>query len=159
MEKVDASALQVRCLQLPLSGMNLLLPNTCVAEVAEYQEPIPAPHAPNWMLGMLMWRGSSIPLISFEQLLGGEQLVRGSHVRMAIFNSFSGNRGLPFYAMELQGIPRIVNVRDEDIEQREQQHADLAPVQCRVVVEGDETIIPDLDIVEGMLIQLGLGQD
>lgn len=158
-KKSAATELLVRCLLLPLRGMSLLVPNTCVAEIAEYETPVPTPHAPNWMQGMLMWRGSSIPVISFEQLLGNDEQVRGSHLRMAIFNSFSGNRNLPFYAIELQGIPQIINVREEDLVQREQQHADLAPIQCRVVVEGEESIIPDLDIVEGMLLQLGLGRE
>lgn len=160
MEKRESSELIVRCLQLPLQGMSLLVPNTCVAEITDYEPPVPTPHAPAWMRGMLMWRGSSVPLISFEQLMGDESPTgRGSQGRIAVFNSFSGNRSLPFFAMELQGIPHIMNLGAEDLEQRELKHADLATVQCRVVVDGEESIIPDIDIIEGMLLQLGLGRE
>ncbi len=157
MAQSDTSELLIRCLLLPLRGMKLLVPNTCVAEVAPYEAPVPTPHAPAWMQGMLLWRGSSVPLVSYEGLLGSGEGVRSSQARIAVFNSFGGHAALPFFALELQGIPRLLQATEESMTRREQEHADLAPVQCRVVVEGDEAIIPDLDIIEGMLLQLGLG--
>jgi len=58
----------VRCLLIPISGGQLLLPNSVVAEVFPYNEPERvAENQPNWLLGLIDWRNQRIPLLSIEE--------------------------------------------------------------------------------------------
>ena len=57
----------VRSQIITLNGFNLVLPNTCIAEVINYIEPTPVEDAPEWFLGNILWRGITIPIVSFEE--------------------------------------------------------------------------------------------
>src|SRR5690606_40453141 len=54
-------------LLLPLADRTLLLPNVAVAELIAYQTPQEIAHAPDWLLGRIIWRDLSLPLVSFER--------------------------------------------------------------------------------------------
>jgi chemosensory pili system protein ChpC len=148
--------LMVRCLQLPLRGLQLLVPNTTVAEVTGYLAPESMPQAPRWLLGTILWRGISAPLISYELLLGRESTLHSAHRRIAIINSLSANSLLPFIAVEIQGIPRLVQVKEDMLRVRDSDSDKKPMVASSVTLEGKHTIIPDLEVIEKMLLQLGI---
>lgn len=60
----------VRAQLLPLTGMHLVLPNTCIAEVINLQSIEPIKKSADWLLGMTSWRGIHIPVMSFETANG-----------------------------------------------------------------------------------------
>ncbi len=151
-----AAGVAVRCLIVPLSGATLILPNTAVAEVAEYRAPQPIGAAPGWLLGMMQWRGRSIPLLTFEQFVGLPAGAAGVHARAIVCNTLSGNVTLPFVALLAQGIPRLTGVKAEVLEPTDQDGAEQEAVAARVRFAGEEALIPDLDAIERMLIRLGI---
>ena len=57
----------IRTQIIPLTDMNLVLPNTSIAEVIGYSKPSPVKKSPDWFLGMMNWRGLTIPIVSFEK--------------------------------------------------------------------------------------------
>jgi chemosensory pili system protein ChpC len=150
----ELAAISVRCLAVDLYGVNLLLPNTLVAEVTEITTVNRAAHAPEWMAGFVIWRGRSVPLVSFEQLLGMEALHRHDDNRMVILNTLNGNLRVPFIAMEIQGLPRLSLVKHGMLEFDEGEKNSGHVVLSTLRVEGESMIVPNIDVIERMLEEL-----
>lgn len=146
----------VRSLIIPLNGVTLLLPNTAVAEVSNYKMPQPIGDAPAWLLGMMLWRGRSVPLLAFEPFLGRTAGVGGVHARAAVCNTLNANPVLPFVAILAQGIPRLQELKSGMVESVARGGEGPAVVAARVLVDGREAIIPDLDVLERQLLQMGI---
>jgi chemosensory pili system protein ChpC len=146
----------VRSLIVPLNGTTLVLPNTAVAEVSDYKTPQPIADAPAWLLGMMLWRGRSIPLLACEPLLGGSAGVGGVHARAVVCNTLNGNSQLPFIAVLSQGIPRLQELKSDTVEVVAAADDDSAVVAARLLLGGREAVIPDLDVMERQLLQLGV---
>lgn len=146
----------VRSQLIPLAGMKLLLPTTCIAEIVAWQTPAAVEAAPDWLLGTISWRGLAIPLLSFEVANGlprGE-VARGG--RIAVMNGIGGDADLPFYALQVQGIPHLIPVEGAGIEARAEPDAAYPLVLDYAMLQGQEVVIPDQDGVEAMIKAAGL---
>ena len=145
-------------LMLPIYSKCLLLPNVTVAEVVPFIRPEKIEQAPPWLIGMSSWRGCAIPLITFEQANGGAPIdLQTFHPsrRIAMINSTSGRDKLPFFAMVLQQIPRLVRVSPEEI--FEESDFEKGPCELMIVrVNGELASIPNLDEVEKMICESGV---
>lgn len=155
--KEEIAELRVRCLSLPLHNMTLLLPNTVVAEVLDYREITAAEYTPEWLPGTLVWRGRNVPLVSFEKLLGKQQAPRSDETRYVVCNTLNGNARLPFIALQIEGIPHLKVVTNDDIANidSEQQQPERV-VQAYLRLQGESVIVPNLDVLEKMLEHLGV---
>ena len=100
----------VRTQVIPLTGMNLVLPNTSIAEVINYSTPSPVKNSPDWYLGVVSWRGINIPLVSFEKANDVKAARKSKSTRIAVLNGVSGNDKLSFYGVVVQGIPRLASL-------------------------------------------------
>lgn len=146
---------QLHTLLIPLAGASLLLPNTAVAEVVNYQAPDRVADAPEWLLGLLTWRDRRIPVVGFEALAGAgaPQAVRQS--RIAVLNTLNGDSALPYVAVLTQGIPQL---RALDAEALEGEVTPRGVVHARVRIRGTETaLIPNLDELERRVLRLQSG--
>ena len=152
----ELNDLTVRCLLLPLYNMNLLVPNTIVAEVIDNRQVESASQMPEWMSGMLPWRGRNIPVVSFAQLLGQNAVRRSDDTRYVICNTLNGNARVPFIALDVQGIPHFRLVTNEmlelDSEESEQEPAVLVSLR----LNKERVIVPNLDVLEKMVEHLGI---
>lgn len=148
--------LALRCLILPLQGMTLMLPNTVVAEVTDMPTATPAAHSPDWLVGFISWRGRNIPLVSFERLLGQKASAHYGQHRMVVCNTLTKNPRLPFVAMVMQGLPHLSLVKHSmltyDAEAKEKEAVVLAHMR----LEGETVIVPNIDVIEKMLENLGV---
>ena len=152
----ELAELKVRCLSLPLHNMTLLLPNTVVAEVIDYKEPEIAPQMPEWLEGMVSWRGRNVPVISFEKLLGQEQAFHSDETRYVVCNTLNGNPHVPFIILRIDGIPHLSLVSSDMLEMdSEEAHPERA-VQAYLRVRGESVIVPNIDVLERMLEHLGI---
>ncbi len=145
----------VRSQLIPLEDMRLLLPTTCVAEIIDWQVPEPVDDAPVWWLGMLEWRGLRIPLLSFEAANGrsrGEISRRG---RIAVLNGIGGDPELPFYALQLQGIPHLTLVDQASIDTITEAEESLPLVLEYATLQEQAVLIPDQDKLEALLKSAG----
>lgn len=153
----ELDELSIRCLVLPLSSLTLLVPNTLVAEVIDYRPAESAGHMPEWMSGMLTWRGRSVPVISFERLLGDTVEFPAQERRYVICNTLNNNERMPFIALELQGIPHLTQVSntmldyDPDPEGSQSEPVVLA----RLRLNEESVMVPNIDVMEKMLEHLG----
>lgn len=148
--------LVVRSQMVPLEGMQLVMPTTCIAEIVSYQAPEPVADAPEWLLGMMDWRGLRIPLISFEAANGAAAAEASKRSRIAVLNGLNGDPELPFYGLLVQGIPRLM-VLDETAISAIAEAGELPPLAIeQAQVQEQDVLIPDQDKLEAMLKAQGL---
>lgn len=137
---------------MPLNDEQLVLPNTAIAEIIGFSQPDAVPssvkNAPDWLLGMLAWRGLSVPVIAFERMVGGKYETPGSRARLAVLNVVGGIQGVPFIAVPTQTIPQLMQINQASISVVDETGKTNPAVACRVVVAGNAAIIPDMDEVE-----------
>lgn len=143
----------VHCLQIPLHGELILLPNAAVAEVTGYVRPEPLPDAPDWYLGKIEWRERKVPLVSFEIASGGGAVSGGTGARIAVLNTLNANPRVPYIAIVTQGIPSLKLVRERQIT-----NDDVMPrrpsVASVVKLDGNSLLIPDIDDLEKRIERL-----
>ena len=137
----------IRCMQLPLHHLHLLLPNSAVAEIIGYTEPEPAYRSEGWFDGRIAWRGVMVPVISFEKLCGMPAVEPGSRSRVAIvYNHTSQNESIPYLGIILQDIPRAYLAEKERmLGGMEKTECDY--VACRADPMLEDLVIPDLDAI------------
>lgn len=152
----ELNDLTVRCLLLPLYNMTLLVPNTMVAEVIDYKPADSAAQMPEWITGILPWRGKNIPVVSFEHLLGQDVIFRSDDNRYVICNTLNGNARVPFIAIEVQGIPYLSMVNNEMLEPDNENNDEEPAVLVSLRLNKERVIVPNLDVFEKMIEHLGI---
>jgi chemosensory pili system protein ChpC len=147
---------KVRSQLIPLNGMSLVVPTTCIAEVVSYREPEPIENAPEWLLGHIFWRGIEIPLVSFE---AGNDLPRGElqrRARIIVLNGITGDDDLAFFAIVSQDIPRLMLLDAANVSAQAEPATDYPLVLEQTLVNGQEAVIPDLKQLESMVKAQGI---
>lgn len=143
----------VPVLMLPSRSKNLILPNVNVAEIISGGEAEPVANTPDWFIGMVSWRGQSVPLISFERLNGDLDQAPANSGYIAILNGISGREELPFFAVMCAGIPRQSRIVEEDLavdDNAEGGHVELS----RVLLAGESGVIPDIEVIEAQICRV-----
>lgn len=143
---------QIASLLIPMIGRPLLLPNVAVAEIVTWDEPEKTEDAPPWMLGTVDWRGIPLPVVSLELMNDSEIEDADVGQRLAVINGV-GEYKKSFYAISVQGIPRLVRVFPEELGNEEMATEDQA-YDMLVMVSGERAVIPDLESVERALNQI-----
>jgi chemosensory pili system protein ChpC len=140
---------EIPSLLIPMLGRPMLLPNLAVAEIATWEDPSPVGGMPEWFIGHYAWRGIEIPMISLELMNDPtyEDATQGR--RVAVLNGLGGAPS-DFYAVVVQGIPRLVRAYPAEIG-KEEQPEDQPAFALLVSVSGERAMIPDLDYVEKQL--------
>jgi chemosensory pili system protein ChpC len=147
---------QIKCLLLPVTGRSVIVPNSAVAEIITQQDITPAGDAPDWYLGTGRWRGSDIPLIAFDRLVGEREDVPEPAGRFVVLFGLEREGAPGFYGIRIDQLPRTETV---DAERLRPADGDAHPseyVHTRAVVAGDrECLIPDLDALGRTLGRYG----
>ncbi len=143
---------ELSCVMIPLKDAQLLLPNVCVAEILPWRRVKALSDTPPWCLGLLGWRGEMVPVVRFETLNGTPGDPRKSGRCMVVMNRARNERGLPFYALAAEGLPRMVQLTADDMAN---ESCKLGPAEQVVVKVGTETaVIPNLDVIETQVAKL-----
>lgn len=150
------AAMAVRSQLIPVTGVDIILPNVAVAEVISYSQAEPVTGKPEWLLGMLAWRDRMVPLVAFEAVCGRPLPETGRGAKIAILNTVTGQRGLEFYGILLQGIPHLLSA-DAACVSAVEGDADHPAILARAEVHGQPAVIPNLDTLEAMIAE-ALGQ-
>jgi len=137
------------CLLVPIQGKNLIFPNVNIAEVISMVEPVPVENSPSWFLGFFNWRGEQIPLISFEKASKMMDYKNSRTARMAVINATGLSEGSDFFAMVIQGIPRMVRISEDDVEQSGPGSTSTEIMEVKTVA-GNATI-PNLKYLESKI--------
>lgn len=137
---------EVASLLVPMVARPMLVPNVTVAEIVDWEAPVRRDNDPDWMLGMFSWRGVDIPLVSLELMNDPDEDEGFSGSRIAVLNGV-GTSKQGFYAVCVQGIPRLVRVYPAEIGGEEKVN-DAPAFEMMVTVNGEKAMIPNLDYVE-----------
>ena len=143
---------ELSCVMIPLKDTQLLLPNVCVAEILPWRRVKALSDTPPWCLGLLGWRGEMVPVVRFETLNGAPGEPRKSGRCMVVMNRARNERGLPFYVLATEGLPRMVQLTADDLAN---ESTKLGVAEQVVVKVGTETaVIPNLDVIETAVAKL-----
>jgi chemosensory pili system protein ChpC len=145
---------EIRCVLVPVGNLRLLLPNATIAEVITPSTPEPVAGAPDWLLGRIAWRGWRVPLVSFTTLSGAEEGDAGLSVRVAVLKALGDDPKLPFIAVVTQGFPRLTTLNAELILPTHDGKPLPPGVRAHVLVRDDVAMIPDLEWIEGQLLDM-----
>lgn len=146
---------EIRGLMIPVANGRLLLPNASVAEVIAFTAPEHNDKAPEWMLGAFAWRGWRVPLISFPQMSGSGREESSNQTKIAVLKALGGDPKLPFIAVLTQGFPRLVTVTPESLVPTDDDGNRATGVLAEVLVREDPATIPDLALIETLLLESG----
>ena len=142
---------EIASLLIPMIGRPMLLPNVSVAEIAPWIEPVKLEDSPEWLLGEVLWRDSKIPLLSLELMNDTDVEEAYSGYRIAVMNGVGGSDH-KFYAISVQGLPRLVRVDKEGVSDDEE--LSEPAFAMNLLVSGERVMVPDLDYIEKQLKSL-----
>jgi chemosensory pili system protein ChpC len=139
----------IRGVMISVSQGRLLLPNASVAEVITFSDPEPVENAPEWLLGLIRWRGWRLPLLSFSRFAHwSEEEEASTGAKVVVLKALGGNPKLPYFAMLSQGFPRLVTVaQDALLESHSVKDLPLG-IYSQVTLNGDPAAVPDLMSLE-----------
>ena len=141
---MDDNASSVRCMLLPLRSLNLLIPNSAVAEIIGYSQPRKLPDTSDWFGGVVLWRGVYVPVVAVEQMCEVDTAAVGPRARIAIIYNPEPDPELPYLGIQMQDIPRAYLAEADSMESGSDD--DLSPyLLSRVDDEQHTRVIPDLD--------------
>ena len=134
----------VRCMLLPLSSLNLLIPNSAVAEIIGYSVPRPLSGGSDWFAGVVLWRGVYVPVVAVEQMCNIASPGVGPRARIAIVYNPEKDADLPYIGIHMQDIPRAY-LADSDSTESGSSEGLSEYLLTRVDDDQLARVIPDLD--------------
>ncbi len=136
----------VRCMLLPMSSINLVIPNSAVAEIVGYSKPRRLDDSSDWFLGVILWRGVYVPVVSVEQMCDLNDVHIGSRSRIGIIYNPEKDDDLPYIGLHMQDIPRAYLAEADKMESGSDD--DLGQyLLSRLDDEQLARAIPDLDAI------------
>lgn len=149
---MSAADEELYSLLVPLADERLIVPRTCVAEVVRYTAPVQKDGNQNWMLGNIGWNGHDLPVVAFEGAIGKDVPAPTGRTRVVVFYSSTGAIRPGFFGILTQGFPQLVRVNEDvlKLDSTEGWPQD-APVLCRVKMINEFPLIPNLEMLEGMI--------
>lgn len=153
MLQTQPAVTQIATLLIPVGGKQLVLPNVNIAEIIPYCAPVPVDDVPNWYLGCFEWRGTQVPLISFEAINDEPFANPVQNRRIAILNNVIGDPTLPFCGIITEGLPRLMRLLPEEI--AEDTESTVGPAElARVLVNGERASIPNVAYLQNQILKL-----
>ena len=145
---------EIRCVLIPSGGVRLLLPNAAVAEVITLAGVEPLPDVPEWLHGLIEWRGWRIPLLSFDHVAALPDDAQDQATRVAVLKAIGQQVDMPYIAVLTHGFPRLTTLNAEFLLPTHDGSDLPFGVRARVLVRDDMAIIPDLEGIEATLTEV-----
>ena len=155
---MNDKATSVRCMLLPLTSLNLLIPNSAVAEIIGYSTPRALPDSSDWFAGVVLWRGVYVPVVAVEQMCGQGIAGVGPRARIAIIYNPDNDAELPYLGIHMQDIPRAYLAEADSMVAGNDEG--LGPyLITRVDDEQLNRVIPDIDrIIADLKLEYNQGR-
>jgi chemosensory pili system protein ChpC len=137
---------------VPLADERLIVPRACVAEVVRFTPPVQKDAHLPWMLGNIGWNGRDLPVVAFEGVIGKDVPPPTGRTRVVVFYSTTGALRPGFFGVLTQGFPQLVRVNEEVLKlESTRGWPEDAPILCRVKMINEFPLIPNLEMLEGMI--------
>ena len=136
----------IRCMQFPLLNMQLLLPNSAVAEIIGYSVPEGNDENSGWYHGLIDWRGVKVPVISIEHMCEMDTAEPGARTRIAVIYNPRKDKDLPYLGLIMQDIPRAYLAEEDRLS------GTIVKPECKYLLTLvdlmlDQVGIPNLDAI------------
>jgi chemosensory pili system protein ChpC len=149
----EALPREIHAILITIGSAHVLLPNAIVAEIAPLAGLEKIDGAPPWLLGRMLWRERTIPLVSLAILTGTAVQEETRHARVAVLKTLEGKADLPHIGLLAQGLPRLATITP-DLLVRTDGGEELSPgMSAHVLVRSDQAVIPDLHWIEAKVAQ------
>ena len=136
---------EIHCMMVPTNRETLLLPTSVMAEVLDFEQPVPMDMAPPWLLGQIEWEKRQVPIFSFSALINGTEIGEiPDRSKIIIIKSLADSGRVPYLGLLLGDLPRPVTVREADLRETGDEKKSMG-VFRRISVGEEHAIIPDLD--------------
>jgi chemosensory pili system protein ChpC len=108
---------------------------------------------PDWYMGKMAWRGTDVPLVSFEAA-GGEDVKKlNLNTQVAMLYSISKETGYPYLGVVISGVPHETLFSEEQISRddhaMEEGMNPMAAMKTRI--NGAAVSILNLEAIESMV--------
>ncbi len=143
---------ELACVLIPTPGLQLLLPNVCIAEIVPWRRIKVAEQGPSWCMGHVGWRGQNVPVIHYAGFEEQAEAMPNSARCLVVMNRARNPQGPAFYALAAVGLPRMLQLAEEDIHNLDMQLGVADVMQVRVGTEA--ATIPNLGYIEDCLAEL-----
>lgn len=142
---------ELATLLIPMNGKQWVVPNVAVAEIIPYIEPQASEgDHPTWFLGQIDWRGTKVPVVSFEAINEEPFVSQSSNRRIAVINALVDGASLPFCGVVAESAPRLMRIQPNEIVSEEVEHG---PAELgHVLVNGEQAVIPNIDFIQGQVM-------
>jgi len=135
---------ELRTILAPMSEDYVMLPNSVVGEILNFNSPQPFKQGPAWLLGEIAWHGWQVPVINYERLIRDNGITTiTSKSRILIVKTLGESTQVNYLGLLIQGLPRLKKVSESTL--KETQTGDLPEtVFARVSIDGLQAVIPEL---------------
>ncbi|MFT5657855.1 MAG: chemosensory pili system protein ChpC [Gammaproteobacteria bacterium] len=115
---MSAANQSIRCMILPLASINMVVPNSAVAEIIGYSVPKKLADCSDWFGGVVLWRGVYVPVVAVEEMCSIDIALAGPRARIAILYNPNKDESLPYFGIHMQDIPRAYLAESGRMESR-----------------------------------------
>ena len=148
----------IKCVILTLRKENVIVPNALVAEIISVKEIENMDNSPDWFLGNMKWRGSDVPLLSFEAS-GGEAAPKVNLNTQAVVLYAVGDSGVvsdsPYLGLVMSGVPHVSRFSRDQISSDDDEEAESHPmVAQKIRINGASVSILDVDAMVAMVEEI-----
>jgi chemosensory pili system protein ChpC len=149
----------IKCVILTLRKENVIVPNALVAEIVSVKDIEKKGTTPNWFLGNMKWRGSDVPLLSFEAAGGSASAKVNLNTQAVILYGVGKGEEVkenPYLALVMSGVPHVSHFKREQIKTDSEAMDDHPMVAQRVRINGASVSILDVDAMVDMVSQIAV---
>ena len=147
----------IKCVILTLRKENVIVPNALVAEIVSVKEIEGKDDTPGWFLGNMTWRGTDVPLLSFEAS-GGEKIAKVNLNTQAVVLYAVSNAGetseIPYLGLVMSGVPHVSDFTRKQIKSDAEALETHPMVAQKVRINGASVSILDVDAMVAMVEEL-----
>ena len=144
----------IKCVIFTLRKENVIVPNALVAEIISVKDIEKIENSPAWFLGNMSWRGSDVPLLSFEAA-GGEDIGKVNLNTQAVVLYAVGKSGdiseSPCLGLVMSGVPHVSHFKREQMKATNEETDDHPMVAQKVRINGASVSVLDVDAMVDML--------
>lgn len=143
--RASGKAPEIHCMVIPAGEISLLLPTSVMAEVVDYDQPLPIEETPSWLLGQMEWNNRQVPVFDFAALINGSDPgTVPRHAKIMVLKTLTDSSRMPYIGLLMDDLPRTAVVRENDLQETGDDKKSLG-VFSHVSFEEEEAIVPDMD--------------
>ena len=135
---------ELRTILAPLNEGYVMLPNSVVGEILNFNSPEPFKQGPGWLLGEIAWHGWQVPVINYERMIKDNGITTiTSKSRILIVKTLGESTQVNYIGLLIQGLPRLKKVNASTLQELETEELPET-VFSKVSIDDLQAFIPEL---------------